>query len=128
MAATLAECERAGGPVGHARGMVDPTEWLLTREERANPLTRIDDPHGGVRAWSEGNHVRPLIHGATYFRALYDALEATGPGDLVLFTDWQGDADERLTGEPGSEVVEVLARAHDRGVEVHGLVWRSHLD
>ena len=46
----------------------------------------------------------------------------------MLFTDWQGDADERLTEEPGSEVVEVLARAHQRGVAVHGLVWRSHLD
>jgi phosphatidylserine/phosphatidylglycerophosphate/cardiolipin synthase-like enzyme len=46
----------------------------------------------------------------------------------VLFTDWQGDGDEQLTGEPGSEVVEVLARADQRGVAVHGLVWRSHLD
>ena len=47
---------------------------------------------------------------------------------MVLFTDWQGDADEQLTGEPGSEVVEVLSRADERGVSVHGLVWRSHLD
>jgi phosphatidylserine/phosphatidylglycerophosphate/cardiolipin synthase-like enzyme len=108
--------------------MVNPADWLLTRVERANPLTRLDDRHGGVQAWSDGNHVRPLIHGATYFRALYDALEATAAGDLVVFTDWQGDADERLTGEPGSEVVEVLARADQRGVAVHGLVWRSHLD
>ena len=44
----------------------------------------------------------------------------------MLFTDWQGDADERLTGEPGSEVVEVLGRADERGVDVRGLVWRSH--
>src|SRR4051794_28110134 len=77
--------------VRHAQGMVDPADWLLTRRERANPLTRLDELHGGDQAWSQGNHVRPLIHGATYFRALYDALEATGPGDLVLFTDWQGD-------------------------------------
>jgi hypothetical protein len=108
----------------HAEDMVDPADWLLTRVERANPLTRLDDLHGGVRAWSEGNQVRPLIHGATYFPALFKALEATGPGDLVLFTDWQGDADERLTGEPGSEVVEVLSRADQRGAAVHGLVWR----
>jgi phosphatidylserine/phosphatidylglycerophosphate/cardiolipin synthase-like enzyme len=47
---------------------------------------------------------------------------------LVLFTDWQGDADEQLIGEPGSEVVEVLSRADQRGAAVHGLVWRSHLD
>src|SRR6476661_2272323 len=108
--------------------MADPAAWLLTRSERANPRTRLDDRHGDDRAWSEGNQVRPLIHGATYFRELYDVLEATGPGDLVLVTDWQGDADERLTGEPGSEVVDVLSRAHERGVAVHGLVWRSHLD
>ena len=112
----------------HARRMATPADWLLTRPERANPETRLDERHGGDRAWSEGNHVRPLIHGAEYFRALYDALEATRSGDLVLFTDWQGDADERLTGEPGSEVVEVLSRAVQRGVAVHGLVWRSHLD
>ena len=108
--------------------MVDPADWLLTKSERANPRTAVDDLHPGDRAWSEGNRVRPLVHGALYFRALHDALEGTGPGDLVLFTDRQGDADERLTGEPGSEVVEVLARADRRGVSVHGLVWRSHLD
>ena len=112
----------------HDQRMVESADWLLTRRERANPLTRLDDLHGGERAWSEGNHVRPLIHGAPYFQALYDALESTGPGDLVLFTDWQGDADERLTDEPGSEVVEVLSRADRRGVAVRGLVWRSHLD
>ena len=98
------------------------------QEERANPSTRIDDQHEGDRAWSTGNLVRPLIHGATYFPALHEAVEATRAGDLVLFTDWQGDADERLTGEPGSEVVEVLASADERGVDVRGLVWRSHLD
>ena len=109
-------------------GMDEPADWFLTAPERGNPSTALDARHGGDRAWSEGNLVRPLIHGAAYFRALYDAIEATGPGDLVLFTDWQGDGDERLTGEPGSEVVEVLARADQRGVVVHGLVWRSHLD
>jgi phosphatidylserine/phosphatidylglycerophosphate/cardiolipin synthase-like enzyme len=66
------------------------------------------------------------VHGATYFAELHERLEATRTGDLVLFTDWQGDADERLTGEPGSEVAEVLARADERGVDVRGLVWRSH--
>jgi phosphatidylserine/phosphatidylglycerophosphate/cardiolipin synthase-like enzyme len=108
--------------------MTDPSTWLLTKAERANAQTRLDEPHPGQQAWSEGNLVRPLIHGATYFRALYDAIEAAQDGDLLFFTDWQGDADERLTGEPGSEVVEVLGRADERGVDVRGLVWRSHLD
>lgn len=108
--------------------MVDPREWLLTRAERANPDTRLDDRHGGDQAWSEGNLVRALIHGATYFQELYDAIEATGPGDLILFTDWQGDADQLLTDDPDSRVVDVLCRADERGAQVHGLVWRSHLD
>jgi phosphatidylserine/phosphatidylglycerophosphate/cardiolipin synthase-like enzyme len=106
--------------------MPDPSQWLLTQSERGNPATRLDDRHPGDQAWSEGNLVRPLIHGATYFAELHERLEATRAGDLVLFTDWQGDADERLTGEPGSEVAEVLGRADERGVDVRGLVWRSH--
>jgi phosphatidylserine/phosphatidylglycerophosphate/cardiolipin synthase-like enzyme len=108
--------------------MNDPSTWLLTKAERANPGTVLDDSHPGDQAWSEGNLVRPLIHGSVYFRELYDAVEAAEAGDLVLFTDWQGDADEQLIGEPGSEVVEVLGRADERGVDVRGLVWRSHVD
>ena len=107
---------------------MDPARWLLTSPERGNGDTVLDARHDGERAWSTGNLVRPLIHGARYFPTLYDALEATRAGDLVYFTDWQGDADERLTGEPGSEVVEVLGRADERGVDVRGLVWRSHTD
>ena len=104
----------------------DPSDWLLTKEERANPHSRLDARHPGAAAWSENNLVRPLIHGTTYFTELHERIEATREGDLIYFTDWQGDADERLTGEPGSEVAEVLARADERGVDVRGLVWRSH--
>jgi phosphatidylserine/phosphatidylglycerophosphate/cardiolipin synthase-like enzyme len=104
----------------------DPAPWLLSKEERGNPRTRLDDNHPGEQAWSEGNLVRPLIHGSTYFAELHERIEATREGDLIYFTDWQGDADERLTGEPGSEVADVLARADERGVDVRGLVWRSH--
>jgi phosphatidylserine/phosphatidylglycerophosphate/cardiolipin synthase-like enzyme len=104
----------------------DPTDWLITKDERGNPGTRLDERHPGQAAWSEQNLVRPLIDGATYFAELHERIEATRAGDLVFFTDWQGDADERLTGEPGSEVAEVLGRADERGVDVRGLVWRSH--
>ncbi len=104
----------------------DPAYWFLGKRERANDQTVLDDQHPGDQAWSEGNHVRPLIHGATYFAELFERIEGTRAGDLLFFTDWQGDGDERLTGEPGSEVVEVLARADERGVDVRGLVWRSH--
>jgi phosphatidylserine/phosphatidylglycerophosphate/cardiolipin synthase-like enzyme len=112
----------------YSAGVGAPEDWLLTQTERANPATRLDAQHPHGRAWSEGNLVRPLIDGATYFAELFDRIEATRPGDLVLFTDWQGDADERLTGETGSEVVEVLGRADERGVDVRGLVWRSHTE
>ncbi|MEJ7833022.1 MAG: phospholipase D-like domain-containing protein [Nocardioides sp.] len=102
------------------------TEWLLTQDERGNPCTTLDDVHPGQQAWSEGNLVRPLVHGSTYFAELFERIEATREGDLILFTDWQGDADQRLTAQPGSEVAEVLGRADERGVDVRGLVWRSH--
>jgi phosphatidylserine/phosphatidylglycerophosphate/cardiolipin synthase-like enzyme len=100
--------------------------WFLSDHERGNARTRLDAEHPGDEAWSTGNRVRPLIHGSTYFRELFERIEATREGDLIFFTDWQGDADERMTGEPGSEVVEVLGRADERGVDVRGLVWRSH--
>nr|WP_246416389.1 phospholipase D-like domain-containing protein [Nocardioides luti] len=99
---------------------------MLSKDERGNPSTRLDDHLPGDTAWSEGNLVRPLVHGATYFAELYERLQATRKGDLVFFTDWQGDFDERLTDDPDSEVGEVLARADERGVDVRGLVWRSH--
>ena len=78
-----------------------PSEWLLTAAERGNEQTRLDAAHPG-RAWSEGNLVRPLIDGTTYFAELYERIEATGPGDAIVFADWEGDPDEQLTGEPGS--------------------------
>jgi len=102
--------------------------WLLTKAERCNAQTVLDDQHPGVEAWSTGNVVRPLVHGSSYFAELRRRIDATGPGDLIYFTDWRGDPDERLTGERGSEVETVLAAADRRGVDVRGLVWRSHWD
>jgi len=93
--------------------------WLLTREQRGNAATRI-------RPWTEGNAVRPLVHGATYFTVLAEALSNAGPGDLVFFTDWRGDPDERLADD--ETVVEALSSAVERGALVKGLIWRSHLD
>ncbi|MGW6980661.1 phospholipase D family protein [Streptomyces sp. NPDC054932] len=102
-------------------------DWLLLPGERGNPATRLDRRRPDGAAWSRGNHVRPLVHGAVYFAELMAAVRATGPGDLLLFTDWRGDPDERLDG-PGTEVGAVLCRAAERGVIVKGLLWRSHLD
>jgi phosphatidylserine/phosphatidylglycerophosphate/cardiolipin synthase-like enzyme len=68
------------------------------------------------------------VHGATYFAELVERVGELQRGDLLLFADWRGDPDERLTGEPGSEVAAVFAAAAGRGVDVRGLVWRSHWD
>ncbi|MET9961410.1 phospholipase D family protein [Streptomyces sp. NPDC006326] len=103
------------------------SDWLITTGERGNPATRLDRRHPRGSAWSSGNEVRPLVHGRTYFAELLRGIRALHPGDLLLFTDWRGDPDERLDGE-GTEIGAVLCEAAARGVIVKGLVWRSHLD
>ncbi|MER6444478.1 phospholipase [Streptomyces venezuelae] len=102
-------------------------DWLLAPAERGNPATRLDSRRPDGAAWARGNRARPLVHGATYFAELLAAVRAMGPGDLLLFTDWRGDREERLDG-PGTEIGTVLCRAAERGVVVKGLLWRSHLD
>jgi phosphatidylserine/phosphatidylglycerophosphate/cardiolipin synthase-like enzyme len=106
----------------------NPSAWLLTKAERANAQTVLDEGHPGEQAWSSGNHVRPLVHGATYFAELSERIEETRAGDLILFTDWRGDPDEQLTDDPGSTMVRLLGDADRRGVDVRGLIWRSHWD
>lgn len=104
-----------------------PHAWFLLPAERGNSHTWIDRRHLDGTAWTTGNHVVAHIHGADYFAALARHLSATGPGDLVLFTDWRGDPDELLV--PGGPTVsQALSAAARRGADVRGLVWRSHLD
>ena len=90
----------------------DSGRWLLPSAERP---------------WTQGNDVTPLVHGATYFARLTSVVGATGPGDLVWFTDWRGDADEQLSVD-GPTVGELFAAACRRGVDVRALLWRSHSD
>jgi hypothetical protein len=104
------------------------TRWFLTSKERGNPSSRLDARHLGGAPWTEGNMVRPLIHGATYFAELQRRVSQMRDGDLLMFVDWRGDPDERLTGSPDTEVGKVFADAARRGVDVRGLVWRSHWD
>ena len=106
--------------------MSDFSAWLLTAAERGNPSTAIDRRHANA-AWTTGNHVAPLVHGRTYYRRLHEELSQTDAGDMVLFTDWRGDPDERLLG-PGSAIVDVLEQIARRGVQIKGLLWRSHPD
>ena len=108
---------------------MDRTDWLLTPAERDNPASAIDRRHGEHGpAWTEGNDVRPLVHGSAYFARLHEVVTGLAQDDLLLFTDWRGDPDERLTGEDGSQVGQVFCAAVRRGVVVKGLLWRSHLD
>jgi phosphatidylserine/phosphatidylglycerophosphate/cardiolipin synthase-like enzyme len=106
---------------------VRPDEWFLTAEERGNPATCLDRRHGNGLAWTPGNRVRPLIHGSRYFAELLARVPAMQAGDLLLFTDWRGDPDQRLVGS-GPEVGTLFCAAARRGVLVRGLVWRSHRD
>ncbi|GAA2164836.1 phospholipase D-like domain-containing protein [Pedococcus bigeumensis] len=107
---------------------VTTAQWFLDASERGNRRTALDRRHADGKAWTEGNDVVPLVHGAAYFAELHRRVEDLRSGDLLVFVDWRGDPDERLLGEPGSEVSRLLCRAAERGVEVRGLVWRSHLD
>ena len=86
-------------------------DWLLSHAERGNPATHLDDHGDPDTAWSDGNLVRPLIHGSVYFGELSAAIERTGRADTIMFVDWRGDPDEQLTGEPGSSVAERLCAA-----------------
>ena len=108
---------------------VGPLEdWFLTGSERGNDFTEVDRRHPDGAAWTTGNRVETLVHGATYFRRLLDAITELGAGDGLYFTDWRGDPDQRLGDGPETEIGTVLCAAARRGVSVKGLVWRSHAD
>jgi phosphatidylserine/phosphatidylglycerophosphate/cardiolipin synthase-like enzyme len=102
-------------------------QWFLSVEERGNAGSAIDRRRGDDRGWTEGNAVTPLVHGAVYFARLHEELSNLGPGDQMWFLEWRGDAGQRLAG-PGTELGSVLSEAVRRGVDVRGLVWRSHPD
>ncbi|NYF58304.1 phosphatidylserine/phosphatidylglycerophosphate/cardiolipin synthase-like enzyme [Micromonospora purpureochromogenes] len=95
-------------------------DWFLTADERANPVSVLP-------VWTAGNLAEPLIHGAAYFDRLVREVEALRAGDHLFFTDWRGDPDQRMRPD-GPTVVQLFARAAQRGVVVKGLIWRSHLD
>jgi phosphatidylserine/phosphatidylglycerophosphate/cardiolipin synthase-like enzyme len=100
-------------------------DWFLTSDERENPHASIDAVRGGRTAWTVGNEVRPIVHGAPYFAELAERISQMGPGDRVYFVDWRGDPDQRLN-DAGETLVDVLTSALHRGVDVRGLLWRSH--
>ena len=59
---------------------VNPDGWFLTAAERGNESTTVDFRAAGRIAWTTGNRVRPLVHGAAYFAELLDAIRTLRPG------------------------------------------------
>ena len=77
---------------------MDLDDWFLRPSERGNPDTKIDSGHPDDVAWTEGNEVQALVHGAKYFAHLMALISELGDGDEVRFTDWRGDGDESMEG------------------------------
>lgn len=102
-------------------------DWFLTLEERGNPFSAIDAAGRSSDAWTEGNDVSVLIDGESYFSRLVQEVTTLEPGDQVRFTDWRSDGDERLV-EGGPTVRSLVVETSRRGVDVRGLLWRSHSD
>jgi phosphatidylserine/phosphatidylglycerophosphate/cardiolipin synthase-like enzyme len=100
--------------------------WFLRADERGNPHTDIDLQRAGGQACTAGNQVMALVDGAEYFARLLEVFDGLGEGDLLLLTDWRGDGDEQLGDRSGTKVATVLSELARRGVDVRGLVWRSH--
>src|SRR5207248_10334400 len=95
-------------------------DWFLSQAEWGDPPHTFDGQIADQPStWTEGNRVDVLVDGATYFRRLFETLSVLGTDDKVDFTDWEGDADERLTG-PGTEIGHLLADLAGRGVEIRG--------
>ncbi|MBA3311206.1 MAG: hypothetical protein H0U28_14345 [Nocardioidaceae bacterium] len=54
---------------------------VLVTGGRGNRHTHLDSGAAEHDGWLAGNLVRPLVHGATYFRRLYEELETVGAGE-----------------------------------------------
>jgi phosphatidylserine/phosphatidylglycerophosphate/cardiolipin synthase-like enzyme len=100
-------------------------DWFLTPEERGNPDSAIDRRNPDGTAWTTGNLVTPIVHGRNYFERLVDCLRELQAGDRMWFTDWRGDDDQVLSPD-GTRLGDLLVELAGRGVDVRGLLWRSH--
>jgi phosphatidylserine/phosphatidylglycerophosphate/cardiolipin synthase-like enzyme len=92
---------------------VEVRTWFLSAQERGYRLP----------AWSGGDAVRALVDGAVYFTRLAEEVEALQAGDHLFFTDWRGDADQRV-GPTGPTIGDLFCAAARRGVVVKSLMWR----
>ena len=102
-------------------------DWFLTAEERGNDASGIDQRASKRQAWTEGNQLRVLVDGSTYFSRLIAVCDSLGEGDQLRFTDWRGDGDEMMQ-EGGPSIAQLVSDSSRRGVDVRVLLWRSHSD
>jgi phosphatidylserine/phosphatidylglycerophosphate/cardiolipin synthase-like enzyme len=100
-------------------------EWFLSADERGTRGTGGNESVRPDLAWTVGNRVEPLVHGASYFSQLADCLSKLSAGDQVLLTGWRADGDELLC-PGGPRLAGLLFDLATRGVEIRGLLWRSH--
>jgi phosphatidylserine/phosphatidylglycerophosphate/cardiolipin synthase-like enzyme len=76
-----------------------------------------------LRLGLAGNRVEPLIDGPAAFRAIQQAIESADSGShFVYLLGWWVDPWVNLTG-PGTCLLDLFARAGERGVQVRVLVW-----
>jgi phosphatidylserine/phosphatidylglycerophosphate/cardiolipin synthase-like enzyme len=76
-----------------------------------------------LRCALAGNTVQPLIDGPAAFRAIRRAIEAAVDGThFVYLLGWWVDPWVNLEG-PGTSLLDLLARAGQRGVQVRVLLW-----
>ena len=104
--------------------MDELSKWLLVGDERGNTATKVGRTTEHP-PWTTGNEVRVLVHGAEYFARLAECSRELRSGDQVFLTDWRGDDDEFLSDD-GPRLGELLVDLEHRGVDVRGLLWRSH--
>ena len=85
------------------RARESASNWFLPRPERGNDVTRL-------RAWTEGNAVRLLVHGASYFSVLAEALARPARGTACSLVGG-GATCEELLSPCGPTIVQALDRA-----------------
>lgn len=81
-------------------------------------LATVDDAGHPITTATGDVEVELILDGRQYFTELFEAIEATGPGDQVLLLGWTFDPDMRRP--QGRAMGDLLAdKQHVDGVQVH---------
>jgi phosphatidylserine/phosphatidylglycerophosphate/cardiolipin synthase-like enzyme len=107
---------------------------------RPAPETETEAEAGQLVAWGPGaaaywrnqlrfglvgNTVEPLIDGPAAFRAIQQAIESAQDNThFIYLLGWWTDPWVNLTG-PGTCLLDLFARAGERGVQIRVLVWAA---